>query len=119
MPAQRLDDRLGRQRGDPPLEIVFPGEGAAENEVGIQPARDGRIARARELPRLQQPFLPGLDLLRAEAVRERLADLLVDGLLDAGAILRSEDGEDAEGPALVEAVRRQERAEAVGPGFLP
>src|SRR5690349_19160835 len=107
MPAQRLDDRLRRQRGDPPLELALPGEGAAENEIGIQPARHRCIARARELPRLQQPFLPGLDLLRAESVRERAADLLVDGGFDAGKILRSEDGEDAEGPALVEAVRQQ------------
>src|SRR5437660_7166183 len=118
MPAQGLDDRLGRQGGDPPLLLLFPGEGASEHEVGNQAARDGRVARARKLSRLQQALLSSLDLLRAETTGERLAQLFRERRLDPRAVLRRVDREDPEAGAFEEAVGRQERADAVGQPLL-
>src|SRR5207247_10954633 len=118
LPAEGLADVLGRHGGDPPLLLLFPREGAAEHEVGSEPARDGPVARARELSRLQQAFLSGFDFLRAEAIGERLAELLRQRGLDPRAVLRRVDGEDSEAAALEKAVGRQERADAVGQALL-
>src|SRR5882762_4619328 len=118
MPAQGLDDRLGRQGGDAPLLLLFPGEGAPEHEIGNQAARDGRVARTRELSRLQQALLSGLDFFRAETLGERFAELFGERRLDPRAVLRRVDREESEAAALEKAVGRQERADAVGEALV-
>src|SRR5262245_49375179 len=114
VPAQRGLHLGRRQRGDAPLEILVPREGAAEVGVVEQATREEAVLAARQAARLQQSVLRTRELGLAEALRERALELLPDRALDPVAVLRRVDRRDVEAGGVVERTRAEAAEDAVG-----
>src|SRR2546428_3329758 len=79
------------------FEVDVPGEGALHEEVAAEAAGERAVLRARHAAPFEQRLLAAVDFLGAEALAHCALELLADCALDPLAVLRREDGADAEG----------------------